>query len=91
MYPTWNRTISSFEKQAKRKNLSKEDIVDIQDVFDDNHETITNHLIDNSGQKIQSADKVKGETLIAIDKLRSDHKDITIEEWKIRYKKNIKI
>ncbi|MGA7899932.1 MAG: hypothetical protein WCA39_13845 [Nitrososphaeraceae archaeon] len=82
MYPTWNRTISSFEKQAKRKNLSKEDIVDIQDVFDDNHETITNHLIDNSGQKIQLADKVKGETLIAIDKLRSDHKDITIEEWR---------
>src|SRR6186713_1449784 len=39
IYPTWSRTISSFEKQAKRKNLLDEDIVDIQDVFGDNHET----------------------------------------------------
>lgn len=82
IYPTWSRTLSSFEKEAIRKNLSKDDIVDIQDVFDDNHETITNHLIENSGQKNQLTDKIKEETLIAIDKLRSDHKDITIDAWR---------
>ena len=82
IYPTWIKTIACFSKLAKRKNLSDEDIVNILDVFDDNHEAITNHLLDNSGQKIQLTDKVKEETLIAIDKLRSNHKDITMDEWK---------
>lgn len=82
IYPTWSRTLSSFKKQAKSKNLSDEDIVGIQDVLDDSHETITCRLIDDSAQKIQLTDKIKEETLLAIDQLRLDHKDITVDEWR---------
>ena len=40
----WDKTLRNFEKQATRKNLSKVGILDIQDVLDDNVETVTNHL-----------------------------------------------
>jgi hypothetical protein len=47
IYPNWNKTQNNFEKQANRKNLSKGDIVDIQDVLDDNHAIILQGILCN--------------------------------------------
>ena len=38
--PMWTKTIIDFEKRAKRKNLSNEEIRDITDFLDDNHKTV---------------------------------------------------
>jgi hypothetical protein len=85
IYPIWNKTLRNFEKRAKSKKISDDDIIDIQDVLDDNHEILNNHFFDSSSHKTsqsQITDKEKEETLTAIEKIRSDHKDITPDEWR---------
>jgi len=84
IYSIRDKTLKNFEKQATRKNLSKEDIVDIQDVLDDNHETLTNHLFSSSCHTVvQLTDKEKEKARIAIAKIRSEQIGITSDEWKI--------
>jgi hypothetical protein len=89
IYPNWNKTQNNFEKQANRKNLSKGDIVDIQDVLDDNHAIILQGILcndanDKSAQSNNSqiTDKKKQEIIDDIEKIRLDHRSITSEEWR---------
>jgi hypothetical protein len=89
IYPNWNKTQNKFEKQANRKNLSKGDIVDIQDVLDDNHAIILQGILcndanDKSAQSNNSqiTDKKKQEIIDNIEKIRLDHRSITSEEWR---------
>ncbi len=86
IYPIWDKTLKNFEKQAAyRKSLSKDDINDIQTVLDSHYEVITNHLFNNPNASASFinysvSDKEKEQIRNTINKLRSDHNKITLDE-----------
>ena len=50
IYKDWNKTSSTFQKQAERKGLSSEDTDIILDEFDNNYETILEHTLINPNE-----------------------------------------
>jgi hypothetical protein len=85
IFRLWSKTISEFTKQAKRKNLSDEEIFDITDCLDDNHEVILDSVTDN---RIETAyndenwkSKEKQEILDEIERIRSSNTTITADIW----------
>ena len=90
--PKWTKTISDFEKQAERKNLSNDDITDITDFLDDNHETVLGILDSYSkDEKVVDCDtersKENQEILTEIEKIRAENTDKTLDEWKVKLEK----
>jgi hypothetical protein len=84
--PIWTKTISEFEKQAKRKNLSEEETIDITDFLDDNHKKILEILDADSRYDIVDDNdlnrtKERQEILTEIEKSRTDNKNMTLDEW----------
>ena len=88
IYRLWAKTIHDFEKQAKRKNLSDDEITDITDCFDDNNETILETMLDGRIETAYSDDncdsKEKQEILDEIERIRSSNTAMTADEWQNR-------
>ena len=87
IYSKWTKTISDFEKQAERKNLSKDDILDITNLLDDNHKTVLGLL--DTDSKDEKADEIehkhskeKQNILTGIEQIRTDNKNMTLNGWR---------
>jgi hypothetical protein len=50
IYKDWNKTSSTFQKQAERKGLSSEDTDIILDELDNNYESILEHILINPNE-----------------------------------------
>lgn len=94
IYPKWSKTISDFEKQARRKSLSNEDIVHITNFLDINHEVVLGILDTDNKEVIACSSNERSkeiqEVLADIEKARADNKNVMLDEWqeKLREKYN---
>ena len=84
--PLWTKTISEFEKQAKRKNLSIEETIEITDFLDNNHERILEILDAESRDDLVDDNdlnrtKEKQRILTEIEESRTANKNMILEEW----------
>lgn len=91
--PIWTKTISDFEKQAKRKNLSMDDIEDITNFLDDNYDTILGILdTDSKDEKLADGDNERSNEKqgirTEIEEIRTDHKNMTLDEWRKNLEEN---
>jgi hypothetical protein len=86
--PNWNKTRQYFEKQAKLAGFCNDDIRKVQDILDDNHETILEGILnchnDNGSNNDQSLTQnaEKQSLLKEIDRLRAENSSITGNEWR---------
>ena len=86
IYSKWSKTISEFEKQAKRKNLSNDDILHITDFLDINHEAVLEILDTDSKDEVLACSgneraKEIQEVLTEIENARVDNKNVMLDEW----------
>ena len=86
IHSKWRKTIDDLEKQAKRKNVLHEEIMDIINCLDDNSETIIPVMLgkaktacnyDNNNKSKQQLEILKD-----IELIRSNNSNITVNEWR---------
>ena len=88
IHSKWSKSIKEFEAQADRKNVSRDEIIDITDCLDENYERIIGRLDDAKtalANAVHNNDDNKSkqqlETLKDIERIRSNNSNITANEW----------